>query len=378
VISFEILKTSKKSRARLGLLKTTHGEVETPTLVGVATQATIKAMTIDQVLETGTQLLIANTYHLHLKPGEGVVKKAGGLHKFMQWPKPLMTDSGGFQVFSLGFGTDHGINKMIKTDRKPEIQSGAQPKLLKIGRDGVTFRSYIDGTKIFLGPKESMAIQASLGADINFAFDECPPPIATHAYHEESLARTHPWAEASLKYRAKKNALYGIVQGGKYLDLRKKSAKFIGALPFDGFGIGGEFGADRRERIEMLKEVFAILPEDKPRHFLGTGYPEDIPEIIRAGVDTFDSIVPTHYARRGFAFTDKGRIDLKKKSFLNDKNPVDKTCACFVCRTYTRSYITHLLRAYEITPLTLLSFHNLFWFNAYIKKIRGQIQKGAL
>ncbi|RJQ36376.1 tRNA guanosine(34) transglycosylase Tgt [Candidatus Parcubacteria bacterium] len=378
MISFRILQESKKSRARLGLLKTPHGEVQTPTLVPVATQATVKAMTADQVLATGTQLLICNTYHLHLRPGEGIVKKHGGLHAFMHWPRPLMTDSGGFQVFSLGFGMDRGTTKILKEDKRPIIKPGSQPKLVRIDERGVTFRSYIDGKKLYLDPKSSMRIQAALGADIAFAFDECPPPQATRAYHEESLRRTHRWAELSLNEHSKKQALYGIVQGGKYQDLRQKSALFIGKLGFEGFGIGGEFGASKPEMIRMIRWVTDTLPEEKPRHLLGIGYPEDIPKIIRAGVDTFDCIVPTHYARRGIAFVAKGRLDLKRRSCLNDHRPIDAACACPTCKNYSRAYLTHLLRAHEITPLTLITFHNLFWFNAYVARIREGIRRGTV
>ena len=378
MISFRILTQSKKSRARLGLLKTSHGDVETPTLVAVATQAAVKAMTVDQVIATGTQMLIANTYHLHLRPGEDIIRRSGGVHGFMNWRRPLMTDSGGFQVFSLGFGKDFGITKMAKNAHRPEIRPGSQPSNIKIGKDGVTFRSPVDGTKLFLDPKESMRIQAALGADIAFAFDECPPPIATRTYHEESLGRTHRWAEESIQHHAKNQALYGIIQGGKYPELRRKSAQFIGALPFDGFGIGGEFGPNRNERARMLKAVFRELPAERPRHLLGTGYPEDILSSIKAGVDTFDSIVPTHYARRGIAFTANGRLDLKKRSFLKDRRPVDPTCSCPTCQNYSRGYLSHLLRAHELTPLTLLTFHNLFWFHARIADIRKKIRQGKI
>ncbi|OHA09387.1 MAG: hypothetical protein A3B37_02385 [Candidatus Sungbacteria bacterium RIFCSPLOWO2_01_FULL_59_16] len=378
MISFRILKQSTKSRARIGVLKTSHGDVETPTLVPVATQAAVKAMTVDQVLLAGTHMLIANTYHLHLRPGEDIIRRSGGVHRFMHWERPLMTDSGGFQVFSHGFGKDFGITKMAKGERRPEIRPGSQPIHLQIGENGVTFRSPVDGTKLFLGPKESMAIQAALASDIAFAFDECPPPIATRAYHEESLERTHRWAEVCIRHHAKTQALYGIVQGGKYPELRKKSAKFIGGLPFDGFGIGGEFGPDRNKRERMLEAVFQELPEERPRHLLGTGYPEDILSIIKAGVDTFDSIVPTHYARRGIAFTANGRLDLKKQSFLKDRRPLDPTCSCATCAHYSRGYLAHLVRAHEITPLTLVSFHNLSWFHGRIADIRKKIRLGKI
>ncbi|MBI2039192.1 MAG: tRNA guanosine(34) transglycosylase Tgt [Candidatus Niyogibacteria bacterium] len=382
MISFKILKRSSKSRARLGLLRTPHGDIETPAFVPVATQATVKVLNSERVLETGTQLLIANTYHLHLRPNEKIIKAHGGLHDFMNWPRPLMTDSGGFQVFSLGFGKDLGGNKITKNRAtwKPsfQVEGGAQPKLLKIGEDGVHFRSHIDGKELFIGPKESMRIQKALGADIIFAFDECPPPQATREYMKRSMDKTHRWAKISLDEHDPKQALFGIVQGGKFRDLRIESARFIGSLPFDGFGIGGEFGADKKEMSRMLGWVADELPEQKPRHLLGVGYPEDIELAVRAGMDTFDCITPTHYARRGMAYTGKGMLDLMKRSYEKDKKPVDPACACVVCKTYTRSYIHHLLRAREITPLELLTFHNLHFFNAKLREIREKIKRGKI
>ncbi len=382
MIQFQILKKSKKSRARLGLLETPHGVVETPAFVPVATQATVKAMTSEEVLQTGTQLLIANTFHLHLRPGEKIVKANGGIHKFMNWPKPLMTDSGGFQVFSLGFGKDFGQGKILKkqvtSDKRQVIESGQQPKLLKITEDGVLFRSYVDGHEVFLGPKESIKIQEAIGADIIFAFDECTSPIANHEYTKKSLEKTHRWAEVCLKTKKSKQAMYGIVQGGKFQDLREASANVIGGMDFDGFGIGGEFGDDKKAMTQMLRWATDILPEEKPRHLLGVGYVEDMPWMVQAGMDTFDCIAPTHYARRGVAFTSQGRVALSKTQFLKDKKPVDPKCDCYVCQNYTRSYICHLLKAWEITPLRLLTFHNLYYFNQAIAKLREAIKKGKI
>ena len=378
MISFRILKKSKRSHARLGLLKTPHGTVLTPAFVTVATQGTIKALTHDQLTTTGTQLAISNTFHLHLKPGEDVVAKHGGLHKFTKLPVPLMTDSGGFQVFSLGFGKDLQIGKIAKGGEHRAVGQGSQPKEIKITDKGVWFRSPVDGKKLFLGPKESIRIQQKLGADIILAFDECPPPVANYAYNKASLDKTHAWAKLCLKYHTSKQALYGIVQGGKYKDLRSISAKFIGGLPFDGFAIGGEFGSDTKGMRKMLEWVNAELPEQKPRHLLGIGHLKDIPEVIKSGVDTFDCIVPTHYARHGTAFIGKGRLDFSKVALLKDKRPIDTTCKCPVCRTYSRAYICHLIRAKEIAGLTLLTQHNLFFFNALVAQYRTQIVKGKL
>ncbi|MDP3052668.1 MAG: tRNA guanosine(34) transglycosylase Tgt [bacterium] len=379
MLEFKILKKSKISRARLGMLKTSHGIVETPCLVPVATQAVVKTLTSEEVEQTKSQILIANTFHLHLKPGEEIVKSAGGLHKFMNWPKPLMTDSGGFQVFSLGFGRDFGTGKILKEKSNLFIKKGQQPKLLKITGDGVFFTSPLNGEKIFLGPKESIEIQESLGADIIFTFDECTSPMADYDYTKKSLSRTHRWALQCLKTKnpkLKTQNLFGIVQGGKFKDLRKESAKFIGSLPFDGFGIGGEFGDNKKIMVEMIDWVIKELPEEKPRHLLGIGRLEDIAKIIKAGVDTFDCIVPTRYARHGAAFTSEGKLDFARMKFLKDKKPLDKKCSCFVCQNYRRNYINHLFRAGEITALKLLTFHNLYFFNNEIAKVREKIKKG--
>lgn len=422
MFAFHILKKSKKSRARLGVLKTAHGEVETPAFVPVATQAVIKTLDSAEVKETGSQMLIANTFHLHLKPGEKIIQKAGGIYQFMQWDRPLMTDSAGYQVFSLGFGKDFGTGKILNERIKNSelrITHAAQPKNIKITPDGVHFRSPVDGRAIFIGPKESIKIQQAIGADIIFAFDECTSPIADYAYTKKSLQKTHRWAirclEATqnpsstkvsagrqksplkadpplaenIKNQNVRQALYGIVQGGKFKDLRIESARYIGALPFDGFGIGGEFGDDKKIMNEMLDWVIEELPDHKPRHLLGIGHIEDIKKIIQAGVDTFDCTLPTHYGRHGIAFigTDShghntdlygSRLDMQKKIFLKDKKPLDPKCDCMVCKTYTRAYITHLFKAKEITGMKLLTFHNLYFFNTLVAKMRQDIKTGKL
>ncbi len=381
MIDFSIIKSSKKSRARLGILKTSHGEVETPCLVPVATLASIKGMRSDEVLKTKTQILISNTYHLHLMPGEGVVKKAGGINKFMSWPRPTMTDSGGFQVFSLGFGRDFGLGKVLKffpgkIDRL--IHEGAQPKSLRITRDGVHFKSPLTGAELFLGPKESIAIQEKLGADIIFAFDECTPPFITHEYAKRSLELTHDWAKKCIAARKSKQALFGIVQGSRFKDLRVDSAKFISSLGFDGYGIGGDLGESKTGSKRILDWVVPHLDQKKPRHLLGIGHLEDIEPILTCGVDLFDCTVPTHYARRGIAFTSKGRVDFNKIKLLRDKNPIDTSCECLVCQGYRRDYIAHLVRAKEITGGALLTFHNLFFFNTYLEDVREKIKRGLL
>ncbi len=385
-MNFHISKKSKISNARLGFIETSHGVIQTPCLVPVATQAVVKTLTSEEVAQTNSQVLIANTFHLHLKPGEKIVEKAGGLHDFMNWKKPLMTDSGGFQVFSLGFGQDLQVGKMINpktrmgsdADLRQEIKIGHQPKKLKIMQDGVYFRSPVDGRELFLGPKESMKIQEKLGADIIFAFDECTAPLANHEYTRNSLIKTHQWAQVCLKDKKSKQALYGIVQGGRYKDLRQESAKFIGSLPFDGFGIGGEFGSDKKIMSEMLGWVMAELPERKPRHLLGIGKLEDIENIIKTGVDTFDCTIPTQYARRGVAFTSEGKLNLKQTKFLKKREPLDENCICATCLNYKKDYLCHLLKAGELTALKLLTFHNLYYFNNFVEEIRGKIKRGEI
>ncbi len=378
MIDFKVSYKSKKSNARIGILKTPHGEIETPSFVGVATQAVVKTLTAEEVKQTNSQILISNTFHLHLKPGEQFLKKAGGIHKFMNWDRPLMTDSGGFQVFSLGFGRDHGVGKILKEKTDLKVTTKNKPKNVKITEDGVFFRSPKDGQKLFIGPRESIKIQEAIGADIMFAFDECTSPIADYYYTKQSLEKTHRWAEICLKSKKTKQALYGIVQGGKFEDLRTESSKFIGSLPFDGFGIGGEFGDEKHTMTDMLGFTLPYLPEEKPRHLLGIGHLEDIPEIIKSGVDTFDCIVPTHYARHGVAFTSEGRLDMRKTKFLTEKKPLDPKCDCTTCKNYKRNYICHLLKADEITSLRLMTMHNLYFFNAYVEKLRNDIKSGRL
>lgn len=378
-MNFKILKKSKISRARLGFIETANGVVETPCLVPVATQAVVKTLDSQEAEETESKILICNTFHLHLKPGENIVAKAGGLHKFMNWKRPLMTDSGGFQVFSLGFGKDFGTGKILKTDLVEEkIKEPRQPKEIKITQEGVFFQSPVDGQRLFLGPKESVKIQEKLGADIMFAFDECVSPLADYHYIKNSLARTHRWAKICLKVKKSHQALFGIVQGGRYKDLRQESARFLSAMDFDGFGIGGEFGSDKKLMPKMLDWVIQELPEKKPRHLLGIGYLEDIKSIIKSGVDLFDCTVPTHHARRGFAFTSQGKLDIRQKKFLKKQESLDKNCTCWVCLNYKKDYICHLLRSGEMTAFKLLTFHNLSYFNGFVQEIRTAIKNGAM
>lgn len=378
MFSFRILKKSKKSRARLGVISTPHGEVETPTFIPVATRASARLMDSQELAESQAQMLICNTFHLHIAPGEKLVQKAGGIHGFMQWDKPLMTDSGGFQVYSLGFGTDHKMGKILKDAPKESLDKWATPSKVTIGEDGVEFNSPMDGKRLFLGPRESIRIQEKLGADIMFAFDECPSPLASVEYLHKSLEKTHRWAQVCLDTRkSAKQALYGIVQGGAHKDLRMESAQKIGALPFDGFGIGGEFGYDKKTMGKMLALTHDALPQDKPRHVLGVGHPEDFEVIAKAGGDTFDCIAPTHYARRGTVFTSKGRLDLRAPAMVKRiDRPIDKICKCPVCTTYSLGYVSHLLRANELTGMMLATTHNVYYFNALAATLRKRIKKG--
>jgi queuine tRNA-ribosyltransferase/7-cyano-7-deazaguanine tRNA-ribosyltransferase len=338
-------------------------------------------MDSQELAESQAQMLICNTFHLHIAPGEKIVKKAGGIHGFMQWKKPLMTDSGGFQVFSLGFGKDHGVGKMLKdVPQQEQIDKWATPSNVKIGEDSVEFNSPLDGTRLTLSPKKSIQIQQDLGADIMFAFDECPSPLASVEYLHKSLEKTHRWAKLCLDAKTSKSqALYGIVQGGAHKELRLESARLIGALPFDGFGIGGEFGYDKKSMGTMLGLTHDALPQDKPRHVLGVGHPEDFAVIAKAGGDTFDCIAPTHYARRGVLFTSKGRLDLRSPKMVKfTDRPIDKSCKCPVCTTYSLGYVSHLIRANELTGMMLATMHNVYYFNALAAKIRKDIKNGSL
>ncbi|MEN9342252.1 MAG: queuine tRNA-ribosyltransferase, queuine tRNA-ribosyltransferase [Candidatus Parcubacteria bacterium] len=380
MIQFSITKESKKSRARLGHIKTPHAEFETPCMVPVATQATVKTLSGDEVLEkTKSKLIIANTFHLHIKPGEKTIKRNGGIHTFMKYSGSIMTDSGGFQVFSLGFGSDLQTNKVIRAGKNIQtVAIGAQPKHIRITDKGVYFRSPHDGRKIFLGPKESIKIQADIGADIIFAFDECTPPSASYEYVKQSLEKTHRWLQECISAKKSRQALFGIVQGGRYKDLRIQSAQFVASQKVDGFGIGGEFGSNKKSMQTMLETVTAYLPKEKPRHLLGIGHPEDFIPVIKSGIDTFDCIVPTHYARHGTAFTSRGRLNMKQARFKNSLTPLDPLCGCEACGTYTKSYIHHLIKAKEILGLKLLSLHNIYFFQSTIEKIRNNIKKGIL
>ncbi|MFM2415124.1 MAG: queuine tRNA-ribosyltransferase, queuine tRNA-ribosyltransferase [Candidatus Parcubacteria bacterium] len=377
-ITFEILKKSERSHARVGLLKTPHGVVETPAFIPVATRGSLRTLDSFEMKSLGSQMIISNTFHLHITPGEDIVAKGGGLHTYAQWNGPIMTDSGGFQVFSFGFGRDHGMGKMLQEESEKTLKDGAHPAGLKMTEEGVTFKSPVNGDTLFLSPEVSIAIQEKIGADIMFAFDECPSPLATAAYMRTSIDRTHRWAQRCIDAKKTDQALYGIVQGGAFPELREESARIIGAMDFAGFGIGGEFGYDKMSLERTTALATQALPQGKPRHLLGVGHPEDFEYIARAGADTFDCIAPTHYARHGTAFTSVGRVDLRKRERLNEFEPLDPQCKCPVCQTYTRSFISHLIRAHEHSGMKLATMHNVFYLNALAAKVRQDIKDGKL
>jgi queuine tRNA-ribosyltransferase len=345
--SYTLIKQDGKARA--GTFTTPHGIIETPIFMPVGTQATVKTLTPDHLHDLGAQIILSNTYHLYLRPGSDLVAEFGGLHSFMNWNKPILTDSGGFQVFSL-------------SDSR------------KISEEGVVFKSHIDGSSHELTPEKSIAVQEELGADIIMAFDECADPY-NKAYNQISMQRTHRWAERCQKaHKRSDQALFGIVQGGVFPDLREQSAKTIVSMDFPGFGIGGlSVGETKDEMNAMLDVVTDILPENKPRYLMGVGSPEDLINGVLRGVDMFDCVLPTRLARHHNAMIPTGRINLKNNQFARDPKPVDETCQCYTCQNFTRAYIRHLIAAKESLASTLLSIHNLHFLIELMKQSRKAI-----
>lgn len=388
---------------RAGRLETKHGAIETPAFVPVATKATIKALTTEQVKDLGAQVVLANTYHLYLQPGDDLILDAGGLQKFMNWSGPTMTDSGGFQVFSLGVAYGKGICKVTK-EQTEELLLNEQPKTFEDGKNtkkekivtidpnGVTFRSHINGDVHYFTPEKSIEIQHNIGADMIFAFDECTSPLESNHYQREALDRTHRWAERSLARHKELNkersdrkqngeilnshpiALFGIVQGGRSEVLRKESARFIGTKDFDGFGIGGSFA--KEDMTSVVGWVNDILPKEKPRHLLGIGEPEDLFMGVENGVDLFDCVAPTRIARNSYTYTSEGKIRLLNSRFTRDLRPIEEGCGCYTCKNLTRAYLAHLFRADEILAATLLSIHNLYFIVHLVDGMRGAIIDG--
>ncbi len=355
-IRYELIKECSQTGARLGRLHTPHGIIETPIFMPVGTQATVKAMTPEELKEMEAQIILSNTYHLYLRPGHELIKEAGGLHKFMNWDRPILTDSGGFQVFSLG-------------------------DLRKITEEGVTFQSHLDGSKHFLSPEKVMEIENALGADIIMAFDECAPFPAEHDYVKKSLERTTRWAVRCKQAHTntENQALFGIVQGGMYRDLREQSAAELVALDFPGYSIGGlSVGEPKELMYEVLDYTTPLLPKDKPRYLMGVGSPDALIEGVIRGIDMFDCVLPTRIARNGTAMTSEGKVVIKNAKYTRDFTPLDPNCGCYCCKNYTRAYLRHLYKADEILSSRLMSTHNLHFLIHLMKQVRQAIMDDRL
>jgi queuine tRNA-ribosyltransferase len=385
-LKFTIQKKLDRTLGRVGLIETPHGAIETPAFVTVGTKATVKGLTPEMLQGTGAQVMLANTYHLYLQPGDEIVKKAGGLHAYSNWHGPMMTDSGGFQVFSLGVALGKNITKFTKSGVKeqllsePTVRDPDAPVLkpAQIDANGVMFRSVLDGSVHYFTPEKSIDIQHNLGADIIFAFDECTSPNEPYAYQAQSLDRTHRWAKQSLAYHISKpnseaQALFGIVQGGRHEDLRRESAEVLKNMEvkgrgFDGFGIGGSFA--KEDMGDAVRWVNEILPEDKPRHLLGIGEAEDLFEAVENGCDLFDCVMPTRNGRTGTLLTKYGKLNIANAKYTDDFTKVEDTCNCYTCTNYTRSYLAHLFRSKEMLGGTLASIHNLYFTINLVKNMR--------
>ncbi len=393
-ISFEVIKRVNGSLARAGVIHTPHGDIETPAFVVVGTKGTVKSLKPeDMEAYVGNQVVLVNTYHLFLQPGSDLIEENGGLHKFMNWNKPTITDSGGFQVFSLGVAFGKGETKFTSgvSEKKSKEKYGLNVyskklasnhgKLCVIDDDGVTFTSHIDGSMHRFTAERSIEIQHQIGADIMIAFDECTSPTASYEYQVEAMNRTHRWAKRSILAHKqnldalKKQGLYGVVQGGRHLDLRKKSAEVLSSMGFDGFAIGGSF--TKEDLGEYIKIVNEVLPEDKPRHLLGIGETEDIVQGVAMGCDTFDCVAPTRLARTGTVYANMDgkdvRINLLNSKYKRDFTKLDKNCDCYVCEHYTKAYLSHLFRAHEMLGAHLASLHNLYYIVNFTKRLRENI-----
>lgn len=355
-VTYEHIKTCKQTGARLGIVHTPHGSFETPAFMPVGTQATVKTMSPEELKEVGAGIILSNTYHLWLRPGQDIVEEAGGLHKFMNWDRPILTDSGGFQVFSLS-------------------------EFRKIKEEGVHFRHHLNGSKLFLSPEKAMEIQNSLGADIMMAFDECPPFPATREYMKASVERTSRWAERCLGAHARPadQALFGIVQGGEFEELRAQSAKDLVSLDFPGYAIGGlSVGEPKDIMNRILEHTTPLLPHDKPRYLMGVGSPDSLIDGAIRGVDMFDCVLPTRIARNGTLMTSEGRLNIRNAKFERDFRPLDENCSCHVCKTYSRAYIRHLIRADETFGIRLTSYHNLHFLLNLMEQVRDAIRHDRL
>ena len=356
-LKYELIKKDKYTNARVGVIHTASGDIPTPIFMPVGTVGTVKTMTVDDLKEIGAKIIIGNTYHLYLKPGMDIMKKAGGLHKFMNWDGPILTDSGGFQVFSLA-------------DNR------------KISEDGVMFRSHIDGSKHFFTPEKSIEIQNDIHSDIMMSFDECVDANASYDYVKNSMERTLRWAKRGLDYYKANShpdqSLFGIVQGGMFKDLREISARETVAMDFDGYSIGGlSVGETKEEMIDILNFTTPLLPEDKPRYNMGVGTPDYLFESFEAGIDMADCVLPTRIARNGTALTSEGRVVIKNATYKEDFSPLDPECDCYTCSNYSRAYLRHLVNAKEILGARLLSYHNLYFLLKMCENIREAIMNDS-
>lgn len=352
-LKYELIKKSKDCNARLGKIYTNRGVIETPIFMPVGTRATVKAMNVDELKDIGSQIILGNTYHLYLKPGQEIIRMAGGLHKFMNWDKPILTDSGGFQVFSLG-------------------------DIRKITEEGVEFRSHIDGSKHFISPEKSMEIQNDLGSDIMMAFDECAPYPASYDYVKNSMERTLRWLKRCKDYHKNtdKQALFGIIQGGMFKDLRRESALATIDMDLLGYAIGGlSVGEPKEIMVEYLNYTAQFMPENKPRYLMGVGTPDYLFEAVEAGIDMADCVLPTRIARNGTAMTSKGKLVIKNAKYAKDFSPLDDECDCYACKNHTRAYIRHLINVDEILGARLLSIHNLRFLLKTMENIRQAIRE---
>lgn len=354
---FELLGTDPKSMARRGRLTTAHGTIETPIFMPVGTQATVKAVSPDELRTLEAQIILGNTYHLFIRPGMEVIKHFDGLHKFMNWDGPILTDSGGYQVFSLA-------------------------KLRKITEEGVAFQSHLDGAPCFIGPETSMQIQATLGSDIAMCFDECPPFPCEYEYAANSLDRTLRWAKRcrdwSAQHAPAHQRVFGIVQGSSYPELRRRSAEALAEMDFPGYSVGGvSVGEPESGMMAAVECSTPYLPTNKPRYAMGLGTPPQMVEMIARGIDMFDCVLPTRIARNGTAFTDEGTINLKNAQFAMDKNPIELGCECYACRNFARGYLRHLIKAEEILGLRLVSLHNLHYYLNLMKRVRTALEAGS-
>lgn len=353
MFNFELIKESSECKARLGKIHTNHGDIETPIFMPVGTKATVKAMTPEELKDIEAQIILSNTYHLYLRPGHDLIEEAGGLHKFMNWDRPILTDSGGFQVFSLG-------------------------NLRKITEEGVEFKSHVDGSTHFISPEKSMEIQNSLGSDIMMAFDECVSYPTTYEYAKNSMERTTRWAKRCKEYHknTENQALFGIVQGSMYEDLRKESVKQLTELDFPGYGIGGlSVGEPRDMMCEVMDYTVELLPKDKPRYLMGVGSPDYLFEAVERGIDMADCVLPTRMARNGAFITSRGQVTIKNAKYKRDFSPIDSNCNCYTCRNYSKAYIRHLFNENEILGARLATIHNLFFLINLMKSIRINIEE---